>query len=107
MRVKATLLALLVTGCAAAFLTVASAQAQPPMGKTVEVKTALRRGAGADENIRVARAPNKADASVPAPTSKGGEKTRGATSIVHGGDRTTWHIDLYLAGSDCCTRDPG
>ncbi len=106
MRVKATLLALLVTGCAAACLTVASAQAQQPMGKTVEVKSALSRGAGADENIRVARTPNKADASVPAPTSKGGEKTRGTTSIVHVDNRTNWYIDIYLDGSYCSTIGP-
>src|SRR5260370_24465585 len=106
MRVKATLRGLFVAGCGAAVLRAASAQAQQLMGKTVEVKSALSRGAGADENIRVARAPNKADASVPAPTSKGGEKTRGATSIVHVDNRTNWYIDIYLDGSYCSTIGP-
>jgi len=106
MRVKPTLLALLVACSTAALLAAPPAHAQQPQANAAETKSAKGRGAGADENIKMQRAPNKPGAETPAPTSKGGDKSRGSTSIVHVDNHTNLYIDAYMDGSYCATVGP-
>ena len=106
MHVKQTLLALLVAGGTGALLAITPAHAQQPQAAMTETKSAKGRGAGADENIKLQRAANKPGAETPAPTSKGGDKTRGTTSIVHVDNHTNWYIDAYMDGSFCATVGP-
>lgn len=103
MDTRQTFLALVIAGCATALLTAAPARAQQPANKMSETSAAKTRGAGADENIKVARAPNVHNAATPAPATKGGEKTRGPVSSVHVDNWTPWSIDAYMDGSYCGT----
>lgn len=104
MRITKTLLALMVVGSAVAFVATPAYAQQAGAGS--ETKSAKGRGTGPDENIKMGRAANKADANVPAPASKGGDKTRGSGSIVHVDNHTNWYIDVYMDGSYCSTVSP-
>lgn len=106
MRIRTLLLIPLLTGCAA-LLTAVPAHAQRPKPKVAESKAEKSRGTGTDENIRADRTPNhQGAAAAPAPASKGGERTRGAVSIVHADNRTQWYIDVYANGSFCGSMGP-
>jgi hypothetical protein len=106
MRVQTRLLALLVAGGAIALLNAAPAYAQQAPANMLETHAAKSRGTGADANIKTESAPNKPDASVPAPASKGGQRTRGAEAVVHIDNRTSLIIKVYLDGSYCGTLPP-
>ncbi|PYO44523.1 MAG: hypothetical protein DMD29_00160 [Gemmatimonadetes bacterium] len=106
MRVQARLLALLAAGGAIALLNAAPVHAQQAPATMMETHAAKSRGTGADANIKTESAPNKPDASVPAPASKGGARTRGAVAVVHVDNRTTLYIKVYLDGSYSGTLSP-
>jgi hypothetical protein len=98
---------LLVAGAALSLASSALAQ-QAPANKGETTAASRPRGAAAtDENIKTQRAPNAlTGAAIAAPANKGGERTRGGSSVVHLDNWTNYYIDLYVNGGFCATSGP-
>jgi hypothetical protein len=79
-----------------AFVAPAAAQAGAP-GKTVETH-ASKGMKGPDANVKVDVSPNKQGATVMAPPSKGGPKSKGASGSVVILNQTQWYINIYING---------
>jgi hypothetical protein len=82
-------------------LCASTAHAQQKGAKdSLSTRSAVKRGAGQDANIKRDEAVNsKTAAAVKAPAAKGGAKTRGATAgQLHVDNRTGWYIRIYVDG---------
>jgi hypothetical protein len=92
---------LAVVSVSASVLALETPRSQPPRrGPVVHTKGAKSRGAATDPNVKQDSLPgNKPGATVAAPPSKGGPKTRGAmTGVLHVDNRTPWIIRIYVDG---------
>ena len=88
--------ALVMSGASAGFAQ--AKQAAAPGKAPVEDKATKSRGAGADENIKSKNEKNDPKATIAAPESKGGEKSRGGICGVKVSNWTPWKVQLFVDG---------
>jgi hypothetical protein len=85
---------------------VAQAQ-QRQTRKMTETHAAAARGVGQDQNVKKDDVANSKTAKLPAPSAKGGPKTRGAQmGQLHIDNRTPWYIRIYVDGDLVGTTSP-
>ena len=102
-RVLYSLVATLAIAVAASAWVQAAPQKSAP--ETIKARSVKLRGA--DPNVKQARVANTAGRPAPAPPSKGGAKTRGASmGVLHVDSRSGYYIDIYLDGRPAGTVGP-
>ena len=87
----------------------AATQVQAQKGNGFEDRSRVMRGggaAGADKNIKMEMPKNTQQGVGTAPAEKGGNKTRGASSILAVNNRTGWYIAIYVNGRVISTVGP-